>query len=372
MNENNNLFSRTVIWLRFPLTALVVLLHTPIVVGDETTKDLNSLGWVLELKTFFSEGLCRVAVPAFFFISGYYFYKSFDKWNINIWFEKINKRIRTLLVPYILWNLISLLFAIMASGLISGGGIFQFMNDHGWLRIFWDNNRYNYTSSINILGIEMFNSKPLNFPLWYIRDLLVMVIISPVVRVIITYSREYGLIVMALMMILNIGIPVEGFSMTSIFFFSLGGYFMLYKKDIICEFRRFEMTVLIISIVLLLIMVFEFGKNDLFWGISHNSFKLFGLITLFNIAGRIVQGGKAFSKENHFLTASCFFVFACHALIVARCGKVLNILLNSNRLINLSTQYFLTFLLTIFICLFLYYIFYKALPKITNILTGGR
>lgn len=218
----------------------------------------------------------------------------------------------------------------------------------------------------------MFNSKPLNFPLWYIRDLLVMVIISPVVRVIITYSREYGLIVMALMMILNIGIPVEGFSMTSIFFFSLGGYFMLYKKDIICEFRRFEMTVLIISIVLLLIMVFEFGKNDLFWGISHNSFKLFGLITLFNIAGRIVQGGKAFSKENHFLTASCFFVFACHALIVARCGKVLNILLNSNRLINLSTQYFLTFLLTIFICLFLYYIFYKALPKITNILTGGR
>lgn len=122
MNENNNLFSRTVIWLRFPLTALVVLLHTPIVVGDETTKDLNSLGWVLELKTFFSEGLCRVAVPAFFFISGYYFYKSFDKWNINIWFEKINKRIRTLLVPYILWNLISLLFAIMASGLISGGG----------------------------------------------------------------------------------------------------------------------------------------------------------------------------------------------------------------------------------------------------------
>ena len=48
-----------------------------------------------------------VAVPVFFIISGYFFFYQTKVFGKETYFKKLKKRIRTLLIPYFLWNLVS-------------------------------------------------------------------------------------------------------------------------------------------------------------------------------------------------------------------------------------------------------------------------
>ena len=54
----------------------------------------------------------KTGVPAFFFISGYLFFLSKKSYG-----KKLKDRIHTLLIPYILWNLLLLLFYLIVYAL---------------------------------------------------------------------------------------------------------------------------------------------------------------------------------------------------------------------------------------------------------------
>lgn len=52
--------------------------------------------------------VCNLSVPLFFFISGYLFYTSPCEWNWRgVWWGKMKRRVYTLLVPYLAYNLLS-------------------------------------------------------------------------------------------------------------------------------------------------------------------------------------------------------------------------------------------------------------------------
>ena len=62
--------------------------------------------------------LIETCVPFFFMISGYLFFRTYDK---SKWKEKMLSRVRTLLIPYMVWNAIYTLFMVTLKriGLIS-------------------------------------------------------------------------------------------------------------------------------------------------------------------------------------------------------------------------------------------------------------
>ena len=47
-----------------------------------------------------------VAVPVFFIISGYFFFYQTKAFGKEAYSKKLRKRIKTLLIPYLLWNLL--------------------------------------------------------------------------------------------------------------------------------------------------------------------------------------------------------------------------------------------------------------------------
>ena len=53
----------------------------------------------------FVEGIARIGVPLFFFISGFLFFY-YDDFSKNVYLGKIKKRFKSLVVPYIFWNLV--------------------------------------------------------------------------------------------------------------------------------------------------------------------------------------------------------------------------------------------------------------------------
>ena len=57
-----------------------------------------------------SYGLCASAVPLFFLISGFLYFKGCEsQFGLKDYMAKNRKRLRTLLIPYLLWNIFTLL-----------------------------------------------------------------------------------------------------------------------------------------------------------------------------------------------------------------------------------------------------------------------
>lgn len=98
--------------LRFPLIVGVVFVH------DYSGKTYGSIVngrstgfWVDYVQLFFSCGIGHVAVPLFFLISGYLFFQG--KWSWGNYANKLERRINTLLIPYLFWNCLTLgIFAL--------------------------------------------------------------------------------------------------------------------------------------------------------------------------------------------------------------------------------------------------------------------
>ena len=86
------------------LSVFVVLIHaasTNINVPGRELQSINGLNYFIQ--AFLSNGLCRTAVPLFFILSGFLYYKSFD----GTWEQYKRKnfsRIRSLVIPYIFWS----------------------------------------------------------------------------------------------------------------------------------------------------------------------------------------------------------------------------------------------------------------------------
>lgn len=91
-------------FLRFPLICIVVLIHT--LQADEHVE----FGILYhDALYFFQESIGRSAVPVFFVISGYMFFYKVAGLTTEIYKSKLKRRVKSLLIPYLIWNALALL-----------------------------------------------------------------------------------------------------------------------------------------------------------------------------------------------------------------------------------------------------------------------
>lgn len=160
---NEELQSKTICFLRFPLIVGIVMIHSHytelIVEGNDLMKDAN-LPVYNFISYLFSEILAGTAVPLFFFLSGFLFFYKTATFSRTIYEEKIKKRIRTLLVPYLFWNLavIAILFLsqTLLPGLMSGNKkLICEYTFSDWLWSFWNMNKVNPSPDNTLYGMPV-------------------------------------------------------------------------------------------------------------------------------------------------------------------------------------------------------------------------
>lgn len=132
-----------------------------------------------------TNGISGVAVPLFYFISGVLFFKSVNR--VMDCISGIRKRIRSLLVPYIIWNVIFVGWYLVMSMIprISG-----FVNSD-MLSHFSINTPF---ASLDYLLLE-----PAGFHLWFLRDLILYVLVSPLIYV---ACKRFPLVALLLFLVL--------------------------------------------------------------------------------------------------------------------------------------------------------------------------
>ena len=125
--DSEQLQSKVISFLRFPLIVGVVLIHTQIgtingIMGDYNKPLMFDGNFPLYESIFYlcSQILARVAVPLFFMFSGFCFFNNHNDFTIETYVKKLKKRGRTLLVPYILWNILFVVFYNVAGNLFPG------------------------------------------------------------------------------------------------------------------------------------------------------------------------------------------------------------------------------------------------------------
>ena len=138
-------FRKKIIWFTFGFSILVVWAHS---FNAELFMGATEAGDELyRIEHFFGEILAQIAVPGFFMISGSLFYRNFSWGKLG---GKWKSRIRSILIPYILWNSLYYLGYVIGSRLpgiggLMGKGVIPFKLEvladtvihHTYLHVFW-------------------------------------------------------------------------------------------------------------------------------------------------------------------------------------------------------------------------------------------
>lgn len=366
--------SKVIVRLRFPLACLIVLLHAQIV-EPVSRPIVSSSGFAYVVKILFSEGICRIAVPAFFLISGYLFFNKLEQWDWSVWSGKIKRRFHTLFIPYIFWNMLGIIYLCVAPffGTVTEnlGSILSIFQERGWLRLFWDSNRIMEQwnpPTVNLLGVAMHNGMPANTPLWFIRDLIVLNLLSPFVYALVRFTRQYGIGILTILFVLNIWIPIEGFSITGILFYASGAYFAIYSKGLVDSFKKIKFLSWIGMLVLLSILVITFGRSESALYVQR-VFLLFGVVAVFNLAASQKLKEEGICAR---FADSSFFIYASHIFIINVVAFLLTKAVPGSNQIFLAIKYLLSAALTIVICEGFFQIMKKICPGFLSFICGKR
>lgn len=376
--SNDGLTSKTINCLRFPLTVAVVFIHFSLTDGLMVHGAKHGLGnpdWFFHIVNFCSEVLARIAVPLFYMFSGFLFFYKKD-FNREVYGQKLRTRAKTLLLPFILWNIIALLWQLKCF-LPVLSSFYRPVEVHlSAARIF---NTFFFNSDNNgiIVGppldIAASGSYPIDVPLWYIRDLMVVIIISPLIHWIIKKAGAWPVALLGCLWLTSaLFLPKGSYAdmlVTATFFFSLGSVFSINRSDFIGLFRRFRIAPLCYLVIAVIDTLTKGGEYNIY---IHRTGILIGIIAVVNVAAWLMKDDKV--KANATLRGSSFFVFALHYLLIGDIGKFAFTALHipENNPFAMLALYFLVPIGVTVLCVAIYVLLRRLLPKVCSLLTGGR
>jgi len=361
MLSNNELLSKTIAFLRLPLIVGVVFIHTCLL-------DVNIGGKLLIaegqfpihdiLRHLLSEEFARIAVPLFFFMSGFLFFKSTD-FSFSTYKNKLGKRVRTLLIPYIFWNIIVLALFFLTQTYLSSmtSGANKLIVDYtlsDWLGVFWSHRE----------------NMPICYQFWFIRDLMVVVLCSPLVYWIVKHIRIVGVVSLGILWCFNIWFPITGFSSAAFFFFSFGAWFAISRHNFVVDFKPLRLLFTLFYLLIVIADSILWYKQIGGFHFIHNIGIVIGLITIVAWTAHGIQKDKL--KCSALLAGSSFFVYAYHGMAIALLVKSWVKVMQPATELTMILGYLLIPFIIVGLGIGIYIVIKKLFPFFTSLITGGR
>lgn len=360
---NTQLQLKTISFLRFPLIVFVVLIHTQInsingVLSNGTIANTFGDAFPIyeSISYLFSHIITRISVPLFFFISGFLFFYKTPDFSLATYTTKLKKRIIRLLIPYLIWNILFILSRNLPA-IISHGSTTQIIGEGysitDWISAFWC---YNSTES------------PVSYQLWFIRDLMVVILFTPLIY---WLTKKIGYLlplILGILWMTQVSLSIVGFSTEAFFFFTVGSFFSIKKKNF-TELVKSHATLL--GIIYIVFVSITLLTKDFIWSIYIKRISiLIGIPFAIAISASLIEQGKW--RVNHFLEESSFFIYAYHIIVLPIVFRLLTSVIPCTSDIRATLLYFLWATTVIGVGLIIYYCLKKCLPKTTALLTGGK
>jgi surface polysaccharide O-acyltransferase-like enzyme len=311
------------------------------------------------IQKFFSEGITRIAVPIFFCISGYLFFLNF-KGTIHEFVLKYKKRVKSLLLPYLLWSIWGLLFYFCLQTIPQSKKFFT----HELII------NYSFDKILNTIFID-----PIPYQLWFIRDLIVLVVISPLLYWITKVFRFLPIIILFIIWLDFFSFSFLIFSNEAILFFCLGIYFSVFKSEYLqTKYNRKAylgfFLLWIIIVFLKTILIFHNPDKIVLLSLLHKIGIVFGILAIWSFYDILLVKNTP-NKIILNLSAFSFFLYAFHEPILTIMKKGLFYTLGINEITS-NIIYFIAPILTIILGFLLGGFLKKYVSLFYNLITGSR
>lgn len=355
----NKSISETISLLRFPLACMIVLKHyyTP----DISAETIGGGTLYFFLGELFTNVLTAVPVPLFLMISGYLYFNRItlnDGFNMDTYKRKTKSRLKSLFIPYIIWNLLVLLLFAVCQSIIGNSEVMQkdgykMIADYDlvdYLKAFWALDSTNY---------------PIDGPLWFIRDLFVVSLFSPIVYLGIKYLKWIFVLIVFGLSYSHIGISFPFVEYTyyvglAEMYFSLGAGFMLLNPNFLARLKQFNYlipigVITVVFAVVLTVSVIRGMGNE----VCLQGYRFTGSLLVFGLFAIFVDKG---CRVPEWLTTASFFIFAMHKPVQVIVRRLLfTVFLPQNGLL-LSSLIFIVPIIVICVCLLAFIIVKRYLP----------
>ena len=359
-----DLQSKVIAFMRFPLLVLLLFVHSNFTTLSE---EWASLSFASDIISVFSRRVATIVFPVSFFIAGYLFFKM-GQFSADIYVKKLIHRFQSLLVPFVLWNLLYLLLCVII-GLFTGqipilGLSPDKLTFANGLKALWD---------LSLIDGAPDVAAPIAVQFWFVRDLMVAMVCSPViyfaVKWFITLSGRRPLVryllFLAIVFALGYCPHVTAINPDGWLFFAWGAYFGIKKKEFIVAMLPYALPSFIVLAAV--IGIEQLIPCEFVYRLEY----VVAVIFVISLTTVMVRAGTWY--VNMTLANGSFFIFACHYMLLGP----LVLLLGSGAITPHSPWlalliYVLAVAVVVFLGLLFYWLMRTRLPFITYILMGGR
>jgi succinoglycan biosynthesis protein ExoH len=212
VNVTANVSSRINL-MRIVLISGIVFVHIPF--DTDSSPFHGAYGLFDWLRVFLRDSLFRVGVPCLSAISGYLLFRH---GSASLDYGKtVRRKAKTVLLPFLLWNSVFFLFVLILQNRGIGDGYIPDLT----------------SASPRTLATLLFavEGTPIDLPLYFLRDLFVCILLSPLLAILI---RRYPLPTLVCLLLLaalpvSLGIVLRN---SILFSFSFGIYLSLHRIDL--------------------------------------------------------------------------------------------------------------------------------------------
>lgn len=298
------------------------------------------------------------AVPIFFMLSSVLLYAKEFTWKSNM-----KKKLKSLVLPYILWITLYIFMYFLGQTFPMTSGFFA--NAGRKVR---DMSLMDFIGAYTgIGGHGLFVNA-----LWFIRDLVIMNLVAPVLK---RAIDEFPLICLVLIAVLwNVGSIPECLILNklSVVFFALGYYIVKYGFRMRTIDKLSTAGIIFIYVVMVTIEFCFYKEGSDLRKAAHSFTIIIGIVLLIKLSGLIIRKSETNVPQALITVASySFFVYASHDFVQTVLKKVADHTLPQTDFIQMI-EYFLIPFLVCFICVVAGILVNKLLPPVYGIMTGAR
>ena len=372
-------YSEFINLLRFPLAVLVVFIHalgSQIDVEQLHASGLTGMSVYDYLRIFINAVIARSAVPLFFIFSGFLLFKGVEEYGKKVYVGKLRKRWHSLARPYLVWNVLIVLWtlAFKVGGILLHGkpwsGIGDYFIDYGCLHMLWDSSVWYERTTW--LGNTVESNGPVLLPFWYMRDLIVMVILSPVVYWLVKRLRIVFILLLLAVYLADIRPSYYSATIaTAALFFSIGAYFSIMKHDFTQVLWRWRYVILPLAVALIIVQT-STGSD---FGNSTSRLVHLWLVVVqtlaFLIVGSYLCRYRRLYEWCKRLAPASFFIYASHVFILYHVVAAINKVMPMGDTWYVKIICFLAApIVCVAICTVTYRCMIRWMPGVMRVLTG--
>lgn len=331
------------------------------------------------LYNFVQSFLSEYSLMIYFFILGYVFFLKVTDFTPDVYKRKLRNRFKTLFIPFIVWNLVAVLVELSyffppLSSLRPGLDFADVdFSARTILQTFWDSKHGIFGNAYPPVENWSGMLYPQDSPLWFLRVLMLMALLTPVLHWLIKRLRLYfvgaAYVAWIWAYLSGNGIAIE--LTTALFPFSFGAYMSISGNDMMMIFGKYFRVSVVAYVVLSSVQVAALYCDAQMLFLSAKVLAApAALVFAYNMSAWLLRRGIC--RVVPLLASASFFIYVTHDICLSNVVRIFIYLFHPTSQFAIAATYLSVIVVMSFALLGLFWLMQRYTPRLLKFVAGRK